>query len=240
MTKLDATRAGANDDGASDDGAAWCVVVAAGSGSRFGSAKQFEQLAGARVLDRAVATASACCEGVVVVMPPTGSHSPPEGVLSVPGGATRSESVRAGLSMVPEHASVVLVHDAARPLASAALFQRVIDAVRAGAAAVVPAVEVVDTIRRLGAGVVDRTELRAVQTPQGFAAEALREAHRRGGQATDDAGLVEACGVSVLLVEGERENLKLTERSDLVVAAALLSQRPAGGEHERPGPDCSR
>lgn len=212
------------------DGEVWCIVVAAGAGRRFGGAKQFELLAGERVLDRSVAAARAACDGIVVVMPPdaTGDDVPP-GVVAAPGGPTRSASVRAGLAAVPRSAQVVLVHDAARPLASPELFERVVAAVRAGATAVVPAVEVVDSVRRVGGGPVDRTELRAVQTPQGFAAGALRAAHAGGGDATDDATLVEAAGHRVVLVPGERTNLKLTDPVDLDLAAALLARVDRGG-----------
>jgi 2-C-methyl-D-erythritol 4-phosphate cytidylyltransferase len=222
---------GADDAAAAqpEPGAVWCILVAAGSGRRFGGAKQFRRLAGRRVVDLAAATASACCDGVVVVMPPGSQEPLPPGVLGAVGGETRSASVRAGLAEVPDAAQVVLVHDAARPLASAALFGRVVAAVRAGAAAAVPVVEVVDSVRRVGAGPLDRSDLRAVQTPQGFDAAVLRRAHADGGEATDDAALVEDVGGVVELVEGERENLKLTEAVDLVVAEALLAHRDAAG-----------
>jgi 2-C-methyl-D-erythritol 4-phosphate cytidylyltransferase len=124
---------------------------------------------------------------------------------------------------------VILVHDAARPLATADLFARVIAQVQAGVSAVVPAVPVVDTIRVVGpdsaeqdSAVIDRDLLRAVQTPQGFQAALLRRAYDSDGEATDDAGLVEALGVKITLIAGERSNLKLTERSDRIIAAALL------------------
>jgi 2-C-methyl-D-erythritol 4-phosphate cytidylyltransferase len=206
----------------------WCVVVAGGSGRRFGAAKQFEALGSSSVLQHAVAAARSSAEGVVVVLPgdavdQAGATISADAV--VPGGDTRAGSVRAGLGAVPADAQVVLVHDAARPLASEALFARVRDAVRAGAEAVVPVVAVTDTIRRVGGGVVDRDELRAVQTPQGFRADVLRRVHADGGDATDDAGLVEAAGGAVVLVDGERANLKITEPEDLVVAAALLDRR---------------
>lgn len=211
----------------------WCVVVAAGSGRRFGGAKQFETVAGARVLDRSVATAGAACDGVVVVLPASSLDTPdaevPGAATVVAGGDTRAASVRAGLAAVPDDAEVVLVHDAARPLATSALFDRVIDAVRAGADAVVPAVAVVDTIRDVDGTVLDRDRLRAVQTPQGFRAAALRAAHAGGGDATDDAGLMETVGGSVVLVEGESTNLKLTGPDDRVVAEALLAARAAAG-----------
>jgi len=211
----------------------WCVVVAGGSGRRFGSMKQFELLAGVRVIDRSVRTAIEACDGVVVVLPAevlaaAEAKTVPDvrvrGVDAiVAGGATRAESVRAGLGAVPDSATIVLVHDAARPLASVQLFQRVIAAVAGGADAVVPAVAVVDTIRVIGGGVVDRDTLRAVQTPQGFPADVLRRVHSPRPEASDDAGLVEATGGVVTLVEGERLNLKVTDPADMIVAAALLA-----------------
>jgi 2-C-methyl-D-erythritol 4-phosphate cytidylyltransferase len=139
----------------------------------------------------------------------------------VPGGATRSASVRCGLAAVPAAAQVVLVHDAARPLASPELFGRVVAAVRAGAGAAVPVVPVADTIRDVDGGVIDRERLRAVQTPQGFDAAALRAAHAGSPEGTDDAGLVEATGGRVVLVEGEPTNLKITGPHDLAVAGLL-------------------
>lgn len=210
-------------------GSVWCVVVAGGSGSRFGSTKQFATLAGRRVLDHSVGTAARICDGVVAVVPAdvlAGGELPVPGATAVvPGGATRTESSRAGTAAVPEEAAVILVHDAARPLASEALFGSVVEAVRGGAEAVVPVVALADTIRRVSGGVVDRDELRAVQTPQGFPAARLRAAHASGGEATDDAGLVEATGATVTLVEGEPDNLKLTRPVDLVVLGALLAAR---------------
>ncbi|MDQ2677789.1 MAG: 2-C-methyl-D-erythritol 4-phosphate cytidylyltransferase, partial [Actinomycetota bacterium] len=130
---------------------------------------------------------------------------------------------------VPDGASVVLVHDAARPLASVALFERVIAAVHDGADVAIPVVAVTDTIRHVDGGVVDRDDLRAVQTPQGFAAPTLRAVHVHEPDATDDAGLVEAAGGTVALVDGESTNLKLTDPLDLVVAEALLAA--AGPAH---------
>ena len=212
----------------------WVIVVAAGSGARFGGPKQYLELEGRRVLDRAVDTAARHAAGVVVVGPPadvdgddlrevgpTGPDAPP--VVVVAGGESRAASVRAGLAAVPDDAAVILVHDGARPLADDAVFERVIDAVLAGADAAVPAVPVVDTIRRVDGGVVDRSSLVAVQTPQGFAAAALRAAHAVGGDATDDATLVESDGGTVVLVDGDTRNLKITTPLDLIVAAAMLS-----------------
>lgn len=208
----------------------WVIVVAAGAGTRFGAPKQFLELDGERVVDRSVAVAARHGEGVVVVLPrDAGAASvtvstPDAEVRGVAGGATRAESVRCGLAAVPEEAEVILVHDGARPLASDAVFARVIEAVRTGADAVVPAVPIADTVRHRGGGTVDRADLVAVQTPQGFRAEALRAAHAGGGDATDDATLVESDGGTVVLVEGDRRNLKLTTPLDLAVAGALLDE----------------
>jgi 2-C-methyl-D-erythritol 4-phosphate cytidylyltransferase len=204
--------------------ATWAIVVAAGSGSRFGAAKQYEPVGGRRVLDWSVAAAAASCDGVVLVVPPARAGDEEPCAVVVAGGATRSESVRAGLAAVPEDASVVVVHDGARPLASRKLFDAVLAAVAAGADAALPAVPVADTIRHRVRGRVDRDELLAVQTPQAFRAEALRRAHAGEPEATDDASLVEDAGGTVVVVDGERENLKITTQEDLVVAAALLAR----------------
>ncbi len=207
-------------------GEVWCIVVAAGSGRRFGGAKQHVDLAGSSVLERSVATAREVCDGVVVCVAGTDDAEALRAAVHadrvVEGGASRSRSVANGLAAVPERAQVVLVHDAARPLASPELFRQVVAAVRAGADAAVPAVPVVDTIRSLDGPKVDRDRLRAVQTPQGFRAEVLRSAHHSGRDATDDASLVEEAGGTVVLIEGERTNLKITEPVDLDVATALL------------------
>jgi 2-C-methyl-D-erythritol 4-phosphate cytidylyltransferase len=204
----------------------WAIVVAAGGGARFGGAKQFARLGDSTVLDRVVGTARESCDGVVVVLAPGATWGVPAGVRTAIGGATRSESVRAGLACVPETAAVVVVHDAARPLASHGLFARVIDAVRAGADAAVPALPVVDTLKRVSGRdvleTVSRESLVAVQTPQAFRAELLRDAHARGGIDTDDAALVEADGGKVVVVEGERRNLKLTRADDLELAQTLI------------------
>lgn len=211
-------------------GGVWCVVVAAGASTRFGTPKQFVDLAGTRVLDRSVAEAACHCDGVVVVVPPgfdteaeTDFDLPdPVGVRLAYGGPTRSDSVRAGLDRVPDEAELVLVHDAARPLASASVYERVIGALRDGAEAVVPVVAISDTVRHREGATVDRESLVAVQTPQGFAASVLRRAHDAGIDATDDATLAELSGAAVVLVDGEKRNLKLTTPIDLLVAHALL------------------
>ncbi|SOC56959.1 IspD/TarI family cytidylyltransferase [Ornithinimicrobium cerasi] len=163
-------------------------------------------------------------------------------VSVVAGGAERSDSVAAGLAALPPGAGVVLVHDAARALTPVDVFDRVVHAVRSGHAAVTPAVPVTDTVKEveLGPGGVetvvatlDRSVLRAVQTPQGFLRETLERAHEehagdRGSAApaTDDCGLVEAAGGRVTVVEGSPRAMKITTRSDLALAAAWLTDQP--------------
>ncbi|HWE56776.1 MAG TPA: 2-C-methyl-D-erythritol 4-phosphate cytidylyltransferase [Acidimicrobiales bacterium] len=204
---------------------AWAVVVAAGSGSRFGAPKQFADLAGRPVLEWSLDAARHACTGVVLVLPPDTDGSFTADV-AVSGGATRSASVRAGLDAVPESATVIAVHDAARPLAPVALWRAVIDAVDAGADAAIPAAPVTDTVKEVAANghlvTLDRSRLVAVQTPQAFRADVLRRVHRGAAEATDDAALVEAAGGSVRLVDWPGHNLKITSPLDLVVAAALL------------------
>lgn len=206
---------------------AWAIVVAAGSGTRFGAPKQFERLRGRRVIDWSLAAARGACAGVVCVLPPDHEGTEDAADVSVAGGATRSESVRAGLAAVPPEAEVIVVHDAARPVAPVSLFAEVIAAVRDGADAAVPGVAVHDTIRHAEQGVVDRAHLVAVQTPQAFRASALRDAHAAGGEATDDASLVEAAGGTVVVVPGRSHNLKITDPGDLRIAAVLLDEADA-------------
>ncbi len=205
----------------------WGIVVAAGSGQRFGGPKQFEIVAGKRVLDWSVDAAASTCQGGVVVVVPPGHHEPTH--ATVEGAATRSGSVRAGLRVIPSDAQIIVVHDAARPLATVALFRAVIAAIEAGADAAIPGIPLRDTIKQVAGeqvvATVDRTGLVAVQTPQAFRAEALRAAHDAEPEATDDAALVEAAGGKVVVVAGDAANLKLTEPGDLVVAAALLAER---------------
>jgi 2-C-methyl-D-erythritol 4-phosphate cytidylyltransferase len=203
----------------------WAIIVAGGTGDRFGGPKQFEPLGGRRVVDWSLATAGEACDGVVLVVPAARLDVPePAADVVVAGGATRSSSVRAGLAAVPGSAEVIVVHDAARPVASAGLWKAVVDAVAGGADAAVPVVPVRDTLREVGGAPVDRSTIVAVQTPQAFRADALRRAHEPGGEATDDATLVEAVGGRVALVDGEPENLKITTPSDLVMVASLVAR----------------
>jgi 2-C-methyl-D-erythritol 4-phosphate cytidylyltransferase len=207
----------------------WAVVVAAGSGARFGGRKQYEMLGDRRVLDWSVRAARTVSTGVVLVVPPDAVPAAEEHVDAVvPGGATRSGSVRAGLAAVPEDADVVVVHDAARPLARPDLFAVVVAAVTDGGAdGAIPVLPVTDTVKRVREGQVlatlDRTELVTVQTPQAFRAGVLRAVHGQHGDATDDAALVEAAGGRVVVVPGDPTNLKITTALDLTWARTWVS-----------------
>jgi 2-C-methyl-D-erythritol 4-phosphate cytidylyltransferase len=194
------------------------IVVAGGRGERFGGLKQFEELNGRSLAALSVERCRSVAQRVVLVVP-QGYEGAGEGAdIVVVGGSSRSQSVRNGLAECHD-ATFVLIHDAVRPSATRDLFRRVVDALEAGAAAVIPGIPVVDTIKRVRDSVVidtpDRSELIAVQTPQGFVRELLVRAHESGLDATDDAGLVEALGESVVVVPGESSNLKVTEPSDL-------------------------
>ncbi|MEY4130270.1 MAG: hypothetical protein RLZZ31_394 [Actinomycetota bacterium] len=221
------------------DGPVWAIVLAAGAGRRFGpSPKQFEVLDGDRVVDRSLSIARSAADHVVVVLA-NGEEREGDALVAdgladvwVYGGEERADSVRAGLSVIDDSAAVIVVHDAARPLASAELHRNVVRAIRDGADAAIPAVAVTDTIKKIthderGRMVVTETPMRhelvAVQTPQAFRADILRQAHSGNASATDDAALVELIGGVVVVIEGERTNIKITSPEDLAIAAVLLS-----------------
>lgn len=206
------------------------LLVAAGSGERLGAdkPKAFVTLAGRPMYEWSVQALAAAGLDVVIAAPP--GHELPG---SVPGGATRSESVRNALAAVPPGAQAVLVHDAARPLVRPELFTRCLDGL-AKADAAIAAVPVTDTIKEAGRDRVvqrtpDRSRLWAVQTPQAFRRDALERALDVREEvlrlATDDAWLVERQGGRVLLVESTQENLKVTTPHDLRVAELLLRER---------------
>ncbi len=211
----------------------WSIVVAGGSGQRFGDQKQFSMLGGRPVLEWAVEACRPCSAGVVLVLPAGLDDPDPHGAdATVPGGPTRADSVRCGLAAVPASAEVIVVHDAARPLASPGLFDAVIEAVTGGGAdGAVPGVPPSDTIKAVDGvgnvtGTLNRSTLVAVQTPQAFRAGVLRRAHEQAGPgATDDAMLVEALGGRVLVVPGDPRNLKITAPDDLGAAERLLASR---------------
>ena len=159
----------------------------------------------------------------------------------VEGGQTRQQSVALALRVLPDDVDVVLVHDAARPLVPDEVIDAVTNAVRSGADAVVPAVPVADTVKRVDTAgrveeTVDRTQLRAAQTPQGFARIVLEAAHRHAEEtglddSTDDAGLVEHFGRPVMVIPGSEDGFKVTRPIDLVLAEAVLARRRSAGVH---------
>ena len=200
----------------------WTIVVAAGSGTRFGSPKQFSLINERRIVDWAVETARISSDGVVIVLPTEQAQR--EG--GVAGGATRSASVRCGLAAVPADATIICVHDAARPFASEFLFDEVIDAVCAGADGAVPGLPVIDTIKfidltNIVTSTPDRRQLVAVQTPQAFRAKQLRQAHENNPEGTDDSTLVEARGGKIVVITGDPLNRKITTPEDLNWARAI-------------------
>ena len=215
-----------------------CVIVAAGSGQRLGAdrPKALVPVAGRTLLHHCLTGVLAAGPGRVVVVGPPQALTETAAVLAdagcadrvalVPGGDTRQRSVDAGLAALPGEVTHVLVHDAARCLTPPEVFTRVLDALAGGAAAVVPALPVVDTLRARAGGVVDRSALVAVQTPQGFARDVLVRAHAAGDpQATDDAVLAERLGETVVLVDGHAEAFKVTTPFDLLIAEAVLRNR---------------
>jgi 2-C-methyl-D-erythritol 4-phosphate cytidylyltransferase len=217
----------------------WSIVVAGGTGRRFGQLKQFSRLGGRLVLEWAVEACRPYSAGVVLVLPAEAARpgAPAHGAdIVVAGGESRAASVGRGLAAVPADAEVVLVHDAARPLTTAAVFEAVLGALAEdGVDGAVPGVPVRDTIKQVDptstiTATLDRTTLVAVQTPQGFRAATLRLAHAAGGTdgATDDAVLVEAAGGRVKVVPGDSGNLKITTPEDLAAAERLLAVRPGG------------
>ncbi|MCB5178882.1 2-C-methyl-D-erythritol 4-phosphate cytidylyltransferase [Streptomyces antimicrobicus] len=232
------------------------VIPAAGRGVRLGpgAPKALRTLGGTPMLIHAVRAMarSRAVSLVVVVAPADGAgevknlldeHALPDrtDILVVPGGETRQESVRAGLDALPEDVTDVLVHDAARPLVPVDTVDAVVEAVRAGAPAVVPALPLADTVKEVEPGrpgepepvvaTPERSRLRAVQTPQGFDRATLVRAHDsvavNGEGATDDAGMVEKTGVTVVVVPGHEEAFKVTRPLDLVLAEAVLARRRA-------------
>lgn len=214
------------------------VVPAAGSGERLaaGVPKAFYQLDGRTLVERAIdgLLESGVVDRVVVAVPADRTDRAKlilgRDATVVAGGANRGESVSRALAAVgaPEF---VLVHDAARALTPPDLVVRVVDALRAGHPAVVPALPVADTIKAVDAngvvlGTPERAGLRAVQTPQGFTTELLLRAYQQAGTAdfTDDASLVEHIGGQVQVVDGDPLAFKITNRLDLMLAQAIVNQ----------------
>jgi 2-C-methyl-D-erythritol 4-phosphate cytidylyltransferase len=226
----------------------WAVLVAAGRGERLGGdrPKAFVRLGGLPLLAEPLRRLDGCdAVDAVVVVVPEGWEEPAillaeelgtgKVTACVPGGATRTGSVQAGVAEVPAEAKVILVHDAARPLLPPEVIPRLLAALAEGFDGAVPGVAVSDTVKRASNGVVaetlERRDLVSVQTPQAFAASALRQALERasGGplDAPDCASLVEADSGRIKVVEGDERLLKVTTAGDLERVAAWLAEAPA-------------
>lgn len=225
------------------------VVVAAGSGTRLGigSAKAFVPVAGQVMLTRALEPLfTLASPTLVVVVAPAALLDECRALVAsvagaavvytavVPGGTDRHASVQAGLAALPDSVDVVLVHDAARCLTPAAQFERVFGAVTTTGDGVVPALPVVDTVKRVDADLVletvDRSALVGVQTPQGFPLAALRRAYAASERSeTDDAGVFQAAGRTVRFVPGHADAFKITTAWDLGRAESVVRAR-AGAE----------
>jgi 2-C-methyl-D-erythritol 4-phosphate cytidylyltransferase len=209
------------------------ILVAAGSGQRLGAGvpKALVEVAGDTLIGHSLRVAEQIPEiaDTVVVVPPAQTErvrTAAPSVRVVPGGATRDESVRAGLDALVTGTEHVLIHDAARPFTPPEVYRRVVSALRGGAVAVIPGVPVADTIKQVREGIVvrtvDRSDLVAVQTPQGFTVDLLRQAHADQRTAvTDDAMLMENAGHHVHVVAGSHHAFKITTPFDLAVARAM-------------------
>ena len=223
------------------------VIVAAGSGERlgFGIPKAFVPLGDQPMASWSLAVFERHPENfrVVLVVPAVVPAVTLTGLdagrtTTVTGGGTRQESVDRGLAALPADVELVLIHDAARPLVTAAAISAVVGALRAGADAVIPVLPVTDTVKRVGAdgtvlATLERADLRLVQTPQGFRRSVLADAHRAAEEAglsdvSDDAGLVEWLGGSVTTVPGDEVAFKITTTHDLDRARQLVASLRGG------------
>jgi 2-C-methyl-D-erythritol 4-phosphate cytidylyltransferase len=213
------------------------IIPAAGSGLRLGAEipKAFLALGGLSLLTRSALAMSTVADVLIVAAPIDGLDEASTQLAQVDaeihivaGGEHRQESVANALRMVPEDVSIVLVHDAARPLVPIEVTQNVVEAIRNGAKAAIPVLPLVDTIKRVNNNgiaieTVDRNQLRRVQTPQGFDRATLDLAYQNPEVvATDDAGLMDALGIAVLTVAGDERSLKITTMADVQHALSLL------------------
>ena len=210
------------------------IIPAAGSGDRLGAEipKALVVINGKTLIERAVQSILPHVAEIIIAAPKdfeleiSGLFADNNKIKVISGGEVRSKSVAAALSEVDEKADYILVHDAARCFATQAQTMRVINALLAGDHAVVPGIEVRDTIKVIDSNnfaesTPSRSSLRAVQTPQGFTARILHRAHESGNDATDDAALVEALGIPVRVVSGELSAHKITTPADLEWAKRL-------------------
>ena len=209
------------------------IIAGAGMGHRLGAdiPKALIQIDGVTLIERAFAALSSVVDEIVITAPAGYEEAfraiVGESARVITGGVLRSDSVNLALKSLSPSTKYVLVHDAARALATSDLAQRVLNELNSGESAVIPALNVVDTIKEVDRdGYVrntpDRSVLRAVQTPQGFAVDVLKRAHEASDDATDDAALVEALGIKVKTILGEARAVKITNPEDIGMALTLL------------------
>ena len=216
------------------------IIVAAGSGRRFGGRKQFFMLRGRPVVIHALEAVRKICGRAVLVLPSGSTVSfrkrwlKRQGdVITVPGGSSRCESVLAGLNAVPDSCDYVCIHDGARPLIEPRAVRQCLRAAKKHGAAVCAA-RATDTVKRAGRkgkieGTLDRNDIWLVQTPQVFRKGIILEAYRRlGGRysgITDDAMVAEKAGIMPVLVQNNSENIKITKKRDIISAHRILLER---------------
>ena len=210
------------------------IIAGAGMGHRLGAEipKALIQIQGITLLQRAFISLSKVVDEIVITAP-AGYEEQFKAIVGqsaevITGGVLRSDSIRVALKALSPSVESVLIHDAARALASSALAARVLDELRTGQSAVIPVLKVIDTIKEIDRdGFVratpDRSSLVAAQTPQGFNRQVLERAHSASDDATDDAALVEAIGVKVKTIDGEASAFKITTKEDIGQALLLLS-----------------
>ena len=210
------------------------IIAGAGMGHRLGAQipKALIQIQGITLLERAFISLSKVVDEIIITAP-EGYEEQFKAIVGqsaevITGGVLRSDSIRVALKALSPSVESVLIHDAARALASSALAARVLDELRSGQSAVIPVLKVIDTIKEIDRdGFVratpDRSSLVAAQTPQGFNRQVLERAHSASDDATDDAALVEAIGVKVKTIEGEASAFKITTKEDIGQALLLLS-----------------
>ena len=209
------------------------IIAAAGMGNRLGAnlPKSLVKLLDKTLVEHAVANLSPVCE-LIIVTAPNGYESEYTKILGdqvkvITGGVLRSDSIRIAISKIPTNFEYVLVHDAARALASTTLASSVLNQLIQGEQAVIPALDVIDTIKEVDSkgyvrNTLNRSSLKVIQTPQGFSRSVLERAHQASEDATDDAALVEALGVAVKVIAGEDRAFKITTPSDIATALKFL------------------
>ena len=209
------------------------IIAGAGAGNRLGAnlPKALVKLIDKTLVEHAVSSLAPVAR-LLIVTAPTGFEDEFRKVLGdqvivISGGILRSDSIRLALSQIPEEYEYVLVHDAARALATTSLAKSVVEHLVKGEQAVIPALDVIDTVKEVDSkgyvrNTLNRSSLRAVQTPQGFTRSVLARAHQASDDATDDAALVEALGIKVKTILGETNALKITTPEDLAIAATFL------------------